>query len=495
MELQFHKTMHPCLQRVKWEVQDQEQTQEMRLTDGMPDIGRVLGAWGQVLLRSKEWRSGSMNLSGGVMVWVLYAPEDGTEPRSMEGWIPFQMKWDLPDVQNDGNMLVRTLLRSVDARSISARKLMVRVGVSCLAEALVPGEVALYSPGELPEDVKLLMNTYPMQLPSEAGEKPFVVDEYLPDGLKETEKIIYYTVQPELVEQKVMAGKVVFRGVVRLHILYRGEDGKLYHKHTEFPFSQFSELEGTFGPEATAQVCFGVTSLELDTEPDGQLHLKAGLVGQYVICDRKMIEVVSDAYSTIYPVKLQMEELMLPACLETQTKRISAEITTDAQGTEIADLTFLPDNSRTMHLEDSVSVALSGQFQMLYYDLENRLQCASPRWEGEWNIPADHNNQILSSVSSVGRPQGTINAGGAQLEGQMQVDAVSTALEGLQMVVGLEIGEADPIERPSLILQKAGNRTLWELAKSSRSTVEAIAKANDLQSEPDSQQILLIPLV
>ena len=84
MELQFHKNVFPCLQRVCREVQNQEQTQEVRLTDGMPDIGSVLGAWGQVLMRGKEWRGGGMNMSGGVMVWVLYAPEDGGQPQCVE---------------------------------------------------------------------------------------------------------------------------------------------------------------------------------------------------------------------------------------------------------------------------------------------------------------------------------------------------------------------------------------------------------------------------
>ena len=51
-----------------------EETQEYKLPDGMPDIGRVIAAWGQVVLRGKEWRSRHIGISGGVMLWVLYAP-------------------------------------------------------------------------------------------------------------------------------------------------------------------------------------------------------------------------------------------------------------------------------------------------------------------------------------------------------------------------------------------------------------------------------------
>lgn len=488
----FHKTTYPCLQRVKWEVQNQEQTQELRLNDGMPDIGRVLGSWGQVLLRSKEWRSGAMTVSGGVMVWVLYAPEDGSEPRCMESWIPFQQNWELPDTQRDGNISAVCLLRSVDARSISARKMMVRVGIGCLGEATVPGELELYSPGELPEDVQLLKNTYPMTLPREAGEKPFAIDEELSGDTPQ--KVIYYTLQPEITDQRVMAGKVVFRGSAKLHILCRGDDGNLYTRDHEIPFSQFSELDGEYSTEATARVIPAVTSLELEILPEGQLHLKAGLTAQYMICDREMIEVIEDAYSPRRAVDLQVEQLHLPAELDQRQQQIRAEMSVPVQGGRVVDTVFYPDHARTMRIEDQAEIALTGQFQALCYDPEGHLQMVQPRWEGEWTLPVDEGGQVLASVGNSALAQGTMNADSLFLQSETPVMALTVAQKGIQMVTGMELGEETRQDRPSIILRRAGDHSLWELAKNCGSTVEAIAKANDLEDQPEFDRILLIPV-
>lgn len=493
--MQFHKTIYPCLQRVKWEVQNQEQTQELRLGDGMPDIGRVLGAWGQVLMRGKEWRNGGMTVTGGVMVWILYAPEDGTEPRCMESWIPFQLKWDLPDTQRDGTIGAMCLLRNVDARSISARKLMVRVGVGCVGEAMVPGDVSVYTPGELPEDVQLLRNTYPMRLPKEAGEKPFVLDEELNMTGPKAEKLLYYTLQPEILDQKVIAGKVVFRGSAKLHMLYRSDNGELCTWDHEIPFSQFSELDGEYGQEAAARIMTAVTSLELELTPEQQIRLKAGLTGQYVISDREMLEMVEDAYSPRRQVELQMEELLLPAELDTQYQTVRSEVTAPAQGSRVVDVVFWPDNARPMRIEDEMELALAGQFQMLYYDMEDHLQSIQPRWEGEWTLPTDRDNQVLASVFPGAEAQGSFTGDNALLQGEMQVDALTVAQKGFPVVTGLELGEETQQERPNLILRKAGEDSLWELAKRCGSTVEAITKANSLQEEPEADRILLIPVV
>lgn len=87
MEIEFQKAELPCLTAVVNEIQNGEQTQELRLPDDMPDVGKVLCAWGQTILRGKEWRSDCLTVSGGTLMWVLYAPEDGSESRIVEGWL------------------------------------------------------------------------------------------------------------------------------------------------------------------------------------------------------------------------------------------------------------------------------------------------------------------------------------------------------------------------------------------------------------------------
>ena len=70
MQLQFEKQGISCLQTLKRELQTQEQTQEVRISDGMPDLGSIIGAWGQVILRGKEWQTGAMRVTGGTVVWI-----------------------------------------------------------------------------------------------------------------------------------------------------------------------------------------------------------------------------------------------------------------------------------------------------------------------------------------------------------------------------------------------------------------------------------------
>ena len=357
MDMQFDKMPVPYLQKVAGDLRFQEQTLEVRLPDGMPDIGRVLGAWGQVIVRGKEWNSDTMAVSCGVMAWVLYTPEDGDGVRSVEAWLPFQMKWDLPDTHHDGKILVSCLLKGIDARSTSARKLMVRANLSALAEGWLSQRAQVAIPGQLPEDVSVLTATYPVQLPVEAGEKSFVLEEQLmpPAGNAKPEKLLYYSLQPEIIDKKVMAGKVVFRGSAIVHILYRGEDEKLYTWDADIPFSQYADLDGEYEDDPSVWVQLCVTSLDISQNEEG-FALKAGLLGQYILYDRTLVTVAEDAYSPRRPIEMQTEELRLPAVLDRNGQILHGEANMQTDAQQLVDVCFYPSYQQSRQTDEGVAL-------------------------------------------------------------------------------------------------------------------------------------------
>lgn len=498
MELTFNKVTCPCLRKVVRQVQNQEQTQEVRLPDAMPDIGRVLGSWGQVLIRSKEWRSNAFSVSGGVMAWVLYAPEDGSEPRSIETWIPFQMKWELPQMERDGTICVTPLLKAVDARSTSARKLMVRVNVSVLGEAMEPTEPEVCIPEQIPEDVQLLRQSYPVELPREAGEKLFQMDEELslPGSFPQIQKILRWEWNPQIAEQKVMAGRLVFRGKGTLYMLCGAADGTVHNWETELPFSQYTELDRDYGPNASAWVMPMLTSLELDLDDQNRLQLKCAIAAQYVIYDRQMIDIVEDAYSPVRQISAETQELKIPMRLDIRQETLQMSAQCNAEGQKILDICWLPDHLQVQQEGDETVLTVPGQFQVLYYDENGSLQCANVRSEAIHRIPSDPGNLLDGYVRFESRPQAVLGAQTIECTGLAVLETAAFAEQGLHMITELELGETkepDPL-RPSLILRRAGENRLWDIAKECGSTVDAIRKANQLQQEPDSDRMLLIPV-
>ena len=490
MDLQFRKDLIPYLRTIANETESREQTQEVRLPDGMPDIGHVLTSYGQIVIRGKEWRSGGIGINGGVMTWILYAPEDGSGLQCIETWIPFQMKWDMDMAGSDGVICAQPILESVDARSVAARRLMVRAGVGMLLQAKQQEEAEIYLPDELPEDVCILQNTYPMQLPAEGGEKAFSLEEKieLPASMPAPAKILHYDITASAPDQRLLTDKLVFRGNAVLRFAYLDEGGGLRKWSCEIPFSQYAELKRDYSDAAQSKMCFAVTNLELEKDPEDQLLLKVGLLAQYTIFDRIDVSVVEDAYSPIRNVQLQTASVHLPAVLDTVSETISAQVSAQDMNLAPSDVVFYPGVPRLYRDSDGIGGTLCGSFCVLGEDQEGQLQGITKNWEKEWTIPADPNVKTELSLIAVNVDD--------DLQAQLQLEGHLLSDRDIPAVVGLELGEAaaaDP-DRPSLILRRMGEQSLWEIAKAAGSTREAILKANGLTQEPDPGKMLLIPV-
>ena len=67
----------------------------------------------------------------------------------------------------------------------------------------------------------------------------------------------------------------------------------------------------------------------------------------------------------------------------------------------------------------------------------------------------------------------------------------------IPMLTALYVGEETMVDadRPSVVLCKADTASLWELAKRFGSTIEAIRLANNLEQNPEQNQLLLIPIM
>ena len=136
-----------------------------------------------------------------------------------------------------------------------------------------------------------------------------------------------------------------------------------------------------------------------------------------------------------------------------------------------------------------------GQFQILYYGEDGALQSSVARWTGGQTVQAAENVSITASPAG-GDAQASAGNGRIQLKMEMPVELVSTVRQAVPMVTGLTVGQrkkTDP-NRPSLILRRAGQQCLWDIAKETGSTVAAIRRANALTEEPLPEQMLLIPI-
>jgi len=349
----------------------------------------------------------------------------------------------------------------------------------------------------VPEDVQLLRKTYQVCLPVEAGEKSFQLDEELelPASCPKARSFLQARLYPRIVDKRVMSDKVVFRGVADLHTVYQGQDEGLYGWDFEVPLSQYADLDDSYSEEASVLLMPQVTGLETDADEEGRIRLKAGLTCQYVTCDRKDVQVATDAYSPVRKVEPQVQTLILPAIESMDTQTLLLQHTMSADGMPV-DVSVLCDQVRKQSLPEQVRLEIPALGQILYYDVEGGIQSTASRWEDSIYTEPYADGNVEVNILPTGQCSAEPTEGGMSVETNVILETVVTSAKGLPMVTGLEMGQPMPKDpnRPSVILRRVGPEGLWGMAKGAGSSVDAICKANGLLEEPEEGRMLLIPV-
>lgn len=498
MELPFEKTVCRYWKQKLYTLENREETQELRLPDSMPDVGRVISSWGQVILRGKDWHSRGVGISGGVMVWVLYSPEDGGALQRLESWIPFQARADFPEPGDDGVIRVEPFLVSVDARPASSRRLVLRTGIALLIQAMVPDELELWKLGELPGDLETKIERYPFVLTREAGEKSFLLDEdlNLSERMPPVEQLVYYRLEPEILEQKVLGSRAAFRGMGNLHLLYIDPEGRLNSHDFRVPFAQYVDLDGEYEEDAEVSCLLCVTSLELDAEQDGALRLKCGMVCQHTVCAKEQVELLQDCYSPVREVWLEKQLVSVPAWLDQQNRQLELSSSVSGGDGQPVDLIFFRNPPDVKLRTGAADVEQGGTFRTLLMDPAGQYTSRTDR-AGE-SIHMDTECQTVCFSSGSGTVGMRQEGASWRTDTQVAMDLKSLCVRPMEMVTGVKLGQErvpDP-ERPSVIIRcRNRGETLWDLAKRCGSTVGAIRRINRLEGEPEQERLLLIPVL
>ena len=121
---------------------------------------------------------------------------------------------------------------------------------------------------------------------------------------------------------------------------------------------------------------------------------------------------------------------------------------------------------------------------MLYYDEEGQLQAANQKWESELSFPAD-DTVAVDALSGMPQLQLSPGSAGVNVSVQIPVQMMSVTDQGLPMVTGVKVGENRTLspDRPSLILRRAGEDSLWDIAKRYQTDESRIAALNHLEDK------------
>lgn len=501
MELVFQDSQLEYLSRILCETVSQEQTADVIIPDSYPDADRVVDAFGTLLVRSEECTAGSASVAGIVQAGVLFVSEQG-EVECVQAQIPFSVRRDFSAEQENCTLQCRCALRSVDARPLNSRKLLVRVGISCTLCVYAPQKHTCYDIAEPAENLQLRRIELPLQMPLGLGERSFGLNEELelPNGKPAISRLLKCLYRTQLQEQRVVGSKAVFKGDLLVHALYEGDDEGLHAHEWSVPFSQYAELERELD-DSDLQTILSLTSVE--TEPDAQvdsrrLLISANLLAQCVAEGKQKLNIIIDAFCTDAELAPQFDEWKVSGILDRQNLRETAITESSEPAGSVVDAWMYPDEAGKQRMGDKARIELPLNCNVLYYDAEGALRGKTLRPNVQFETELSENASCAVTEVTGGELFCAAGSGGISLRTPVSITVESSAVHPLRAVCGGEISplQQESARKPALILRRTdSDEEIWQIAKDCRTSVRAIKEANDLTGETVPENtLLLIPM-
>lgn len=497
MELVFREDKLEYLDKIFCRTVTLEQTADVIVPDSLPDCERVVDAFGTLLIRSEECTAGAVSVSGTVQAGVLFVTDDGAVER-LETQIPFSARKE--HEQNACRLQCRCALRSVDARMLNSRKLLLRVGISCTLTVYAPSVCSMFDLPEPSPSLQLKRTRLPLRMAVGTGEKSFPLNEELelPVGKSAVNRLLKCLCSAQVAEQKTVGNKAVFKGSLRVHALYADADDVLLTHDWELPFSQYAELERE-SDDCDVQTALSLTSF--DVEPESlsdcrRLFLSANVLAQCTVLGQREVTLIEDAFCTDAELKPTWQETTLCGVLDRQTFRETATAQAEQSARTVVDAWMYSGEAEMQQAEGVLRVDVPLACNVMYYDEAGELQGTTLRTAVSAETELSEIGSCEVAELCVGEVLGG-TAGGLTVRMPLALTLECSAEHRLRGVCGGEIEPFDEEQgrRPAVILRRTDSEEeIWEIAKHLRTPMQSILEANELNGPTvPANTMLLIP--
>lgn len=496
MEINFENKIINAYREICRQTRRIQESAESVVPDTDEDIGRVASVQTTVMLKSKDITSRGVLISAEAAASLIYITEDQQKVSFVRLTRSFSMEYEVPDVDGETVAQISLTVLNAEARVINPRKVSVTFELS--------GELSCYKleslclETALPEcackGVHARYESSELVFANAACEKTLAINEQFsfPSGKPCPSRLVSQRVEFVISDSQLIGSKIVVRGCAEISLCYLSNDVN-YPVKADFstPFSQIIDIgeesmDGcTVIPELTSAYFNLIDTINGEKALDMELHAVLQVVSR---CRRRMCY-VADIYSNLMPAQCDVQSCQYNVVSDSQRLKLSAD--------------------ERINIVDDCSDVLSAFVSVAHLSQEQAKLSAGVNIDVVYRTNSGLLSSVRRSVSMQGECASAnirivgyrltdvyLRPDGQFIDGHMAVEVsclVCSSVE-LRKVGSVALDEQSPYDLsdyPTVTMVKAGDETLWELAKQYHSSIEKISAFNDLEGELKGKMLLI----
>lgn len=483
-----------------------EQKNENRIIEGdlivpdiKPDILKIIRSNGTICIYKKEVLDGKAKIEGTVQLHIIYVADDETTSvRSLNTSIDFSEIIQMTDANIDTSLNLKTCINSIEIKILNGRKINIKCNANLVLKLYSNESIDIIKSIDGINDIQELCHNIEVNSLIGQGCSKAYAKETVPldstDGLAEILDVEISTINKDI---KISYNKVLVKADACVKILYLTENNDIKLCQTVIPAMAFVDIQD-INEEHTCDVDFELKNLLIKANAEDECSVYVEV--EFEVCcfayERKIISVIEDLYSPTFNLNITQKNIKLVGNKYKKTdvcmirERVPAQ---ELVGNKIYNITINPVILTQDTLENRIDYNGELHISVLYYNETNGFINSK-----EFIIPIKFLSQIdgLGKMSEIDtqlnlqRQDFEITPDGS-IEFRIDLEFVINAydIKNISVIDEIISDEDKRKEDCSMVIYfaKSGD-TLWKIAKRFGSTIEEIAKINEIEN-PDILEI------
>jgi hypothetical protein len=491
--------------------QEQPVDLDISLPDYCPDIQRILKCQVYPCISSRGITGDRLELEGNYTVKVFYLDPGGSCVRCYENSNSFSAVITLKQSADNAQIFAFTRVEYINCRATSPRRLDIHGAFSACARVTSQGETEVVSNIE-GDGVEQRKNTLPINKVVGFSQQQFSVDEVLElgQGKPAADRLVRTDAYASLQDFKMIVNKLMVTGEVCIKFLYSTSDDESALEVMEYavPFSQMLDCDGVT-EDCMCDVKLSIAGIDVQIKNDYSgdkifFDVQVKIYASIAAYRGSEVTMVTDAYSKMYELDISYKQKNIDNLvhLAHDTYILKNTLTVDDTTVskvidiwnEMSTVTAVCDSGQIVYKGkiNLCVLALNAEKNPFYFERMVDFDYAHP-YSG---IP--ENAKCSASILVAGINY-RITGSGIDIKAELKLSANIYSQTNLKVITDVAADETKPRAQDksaalSIYYADAGE-TLWEIARTYCTSVDAIKLENDLTGEfVENRGMLLIPM-
>lgn len=505
MELKITKEPIACGRAIYDSFAEQSIESDILLPDYLPSVMRVMSCKAEPRIMSAACDDRKLTVDGVTLIEIFYSSEEG-KMCSIEQKLPFSRSIELKTAVVDPMTVFDARVDYLNCRAVSPQRLDVRGAFTLGIKVLSRFEREIVTEAE-GSGIQLKREEMRCVRPLGESRLRMTVREELELGYGKSAalSVIRTAAFCNTADCKIVAGKIVAKSELNLHILYESENDGICSMDYIIPVSQMIDMEG-LNEECGCDVRFEPCAVEaVPIKGNGEQNGFSAEITVMVTAKAVSVSGVmaaQDAYSTLHPCRMESDRVSMICDTEHIDGNSSIkDIQELPEGiSEIKDVWCEVRSVEIKNTGEGVEAECRAMIRMIALDEQGQPVYYEKASSFPWKRGISGGEALCDlKFTAVGCSYSRDSAGRVDIRVEINVFGTIYKTVEWQGVTALTVEEEQKIQtgdRSALIIYYADEgEDIWNISKRYAASVSAVMEENGMEnSRIGTRTMLLIPM-